>query len=66
MGKKGIKKRTRRLRKFDIGFYESWRDVLMKYIKMEKINEDVKMGIIDVLEWIEFKEKEIMKQTRLF
>ena len=66
MGKKSITKKERRLKKFELEFYEKWKELLIELINYPRVNEDVKKGLEDALEYVNERIEEVKKQARLF
>ena len=66
MVKKGIRKKTKRRRKYSLKFYLSWKEVITDILRYPKLNEGVKEGLEDAIEYVDRKIKDIQKQTRLF
>ena len=65
MGKKSISKKEKRLRKYNIKFYEEWREMISDILKYPKLNEDVRRGLEDALAYVDERIGEIKKQTTL-
>ena len=65
MGKKSISKKEKRLRKYNIKFYEEWREMISDILKYPKLNEDVRRGLEDALAYVNERIGEIKKQTTL-
>ena len=63
MGKKSISKKEKRLRKYNIKFYEEWREMISDILKYPKLNEDVRRGQEDVLAYVDERIEEVKKQT---
>jgi len=66
LGKKSITKKERRLKKFELEFYEKWKELLIELINYPRVNEDVKKGLEDALEYVNERIEEVKKQARLF
>ena len=65
MGKKSISKKEKRLRKYNIKFYEEWREMISDILKYPKLNEDVRRGLEDALAYVDERIEEVKKQTTL-
>ena len=65
MGKKSISKKEKRLRKYNIKFYEEWREMISDILKYPKLNEDVRRGLEDALAYVDERIGEVKKQTTL-
>jgi len=65
LGKKSISKKEKRLRKYNIKFYEEWREMISDILKYPKLNEDVRRGLEDALAYVNERIEEVKKQTTL-
>ena len=65
MVKKSISKKEKRLRKYNIKFYEEWREMISDILKYPCLNEDVRRGLEDVLAYVDERIEEVKKQTTL-
>ena len=65
MVKKSISKKEKRLRKYNIKFYEEWREMISDILKYPKLNEDVRRGLEDALAYVDERIEEVKKQTTL-
>jgi len=65
LGKKSISKKEKRLRKYNIKFYEEWREMISDILKYPKLNEDVRRGLEDALAYVDERIEEVKKQTTL-
>ena len=65
MGKKSISKKEKRLRKYNIKFYEEWREMISDILKYPRLNEDVRRGLEDALAYVDERIEEVKKQTTL-
>ena len=65
MGKKSISKKEKRLRKYNIKFYEEWREMISDILKYPRLNEDVRRGLEDALVYVDERIEEVKKQTTL-
>jgi len=63
--KKSINKKEKRLRKYNIKFYEEWREMISDILKYPKLNEDVRRGLEDALAYVDERIEEVKKQTTL-
>ena len=65
MVKESISKKEKRLRKYNIKFYEEWREMISDILKYPKLNEDVRRGLENALAYVDERIEEVKKQTTL-